>query len=223
MDRNKEWLIPGAIVLAGFVLAVAIFYARDGYIFGLPKGDPSAMRAISPEEHVIGNPEAPVQIVVYSDMDSAYSKEYQRTLAQLMTEYGSTGKVVWVYRHFPLVAQNPNSGLHAEASECAASLGGENAFWGFIDLIQTSAPDEEEFDPDNYPAIISQLNIEQAAFDECVRSGRFGKKVEADFRNGLDAGATAAPYTLLKIGDKPATPIMGTVPYETLKRMIDSV
>lgn len=223
MDRNKDWLIPGAIVIAGAILAIAIFYIRDGYIFGLPKGDPSAMRAISPEEHLIGNPEALVQIVVYADMDSSYSKEYQRTLAQLMTEYGSTGKVVWVYRHFPLVAQNPNSGLHAEASECVASLGGENAFWGFIDLIQTSAPDEEEFDPDNYPAIVSQLSLDQAAFDECVRSGRFAKKVESDFRNAIEAGATAAPYTLLKIGDKPVTPISGTVPYETLKQMIESV
>lgn len=223
MQPRNEWLIPGAIVVAGALLAVAIFYIRDGYVFGLPQGDPTAMRPISPDEHLIGNPEAPVQIVVYADIDSQYAKEYMRTLAQLMAEYGASGKVALVYRHLPLVAQNPNSGLHAEAAECAASVGSPTAFWRFIDLLQTNAPDEEEFDPDNYPAIVAQLGIDQTAFDTCLAQDRHAQKVQDDLRNGIEAGATASPYTLLRVGDKPVTPITGAIPYETLKQYIESV
>lgn len=224
MDMNRsQWVLPGAIVLVGMIFAVAIFVIRDNYVFGPPDGDVSLMRPVSPDEHIIGNPDAPVLIVEYADIDSSYSKEFQRTLAQLMTDYGSSGKVAWVYRHFPLVNQNPNASRHAEAAECVTSLGNATAFWRFIDLLQANAPDDEQFDPRNYSAVVKQLGINVEEFNACMASGKFAAKVEADFKNALDAGAVGSPYTIIRIEGKERTPITGAVPYATLKQLIDSV
>lgn len=224
MDMNRsQWVLPGAIVLAGLILAIALFVIRDNYVFGPPDGNPSLMRPVSPDEHIIGNPDAPILIVEYADIDSSYSKEFQRTLAQLMTDYGASGKVAWVYRHFPLVNQNPNASKHAEAAECVTSLGNATAFWRFIDLLQANAPDEEEFNPRNYGAIVSQLGINVDEFNDCLASGRFASRVEADFRNALDAGAVGSPYTIIRVEGRERTPVTGAIPYQTLKDLVESV
>ncbi len=223
MDTTRsQWLIPGAIVFAGLILALAIFSIRQTHILGAPPGDVLSMRAISPEEHIVGNPEAPVIIVEYADMDAPYAKEFQQTMSQLMTEYGAGGKVAWVYRHFPLVDQHPDSISHAEASECVASLGNTTAFWRFIDLLHAYAPGEMQFDPANYDSIVTQLGVSKADFDACLAQGKYTQKVEADFANALAIGAEGSPYSVLLVkGEKPA-PISGSIPYGTLKQIVES-
>lgn len=219
---RSAWLLPGAIIGAGALLAIAIFIVRDGQFFGPRPTSIDAVRPVDPAEHIIGNPKAEVIIIEYADIDSSYAKEYQRTLGQLMSEYGSNGKVAWVYRHFPLINKTPNSLRHAEAAECVASLGNKAAFFKFIDLIQANAPDEEQFDPANYPLIIERLGVDQAAFNACVAEGRFAPKVAADFENALESGATASPYSVILIKGKDPMPINGAIPYATLKRIVDS-
>lgn len=222
MDTTRsEWLIPGAIIVAGALLALTIFFVRSENIF-VPKEGPSAMRPVSPDEHIIGNPDAPVVIVEYADIDSSFAKEYQRTLGLLVTDYGSTGKVAWVYRHFPLVNQSPNSVRHAEAAECVTSLGNASAFWKFIDLMQAAAPDDEQFDPANYGSLVSQLGISVDEFNACVAAGTYADKVAADFEDGLAAGAIASPHSVILIaGEEPIT-IRGSVPYETLRQIVEN-
>ena len=47
----------------------------------------------------------------------------------------SNGEVMWIYRHFPLDGLHPEARDKAVASECAASLGGNDAFWAFADEL----------------------------------------------------------------------------------------
>ena len=44
------------------------------------------------------------------------------------------GQVAWVYRHLPLIDQHVYAEQHAEAAECAASLGGQSMFWLMVFL-----------------------------------------------------------------------------------------
>ena len=222
MDTTRSaWLIPGAILLAGIILAFTIYSIRSTHILGAPQGDLSSMRQIHPDEHIIGDPEAPIIIVEYADIDSPYAKEFQQTLSQLMTEYGASGKVAWVYRHFPLVDQHRYSVEHAEAAECVAFLGNRAAFWRFIDLVQANAPGSSQFNPSGYPALVAQLGVDATEFNECIESERFAARVEADFANALAVGADASPYSILLVRGKEPAVINGSVPYATLKEIID--
>ncbi|HWH07290.1 MAG TPA: thioredoxin domain-containing protein [Candidatus Paceibacterota bacterium] len=223
MDTTRNsWILPGAIVAAGAILAVAIYLVRSEQVFSSPRGNPETMRPISADEHIVGNPQAPIVIVEYADLDSEYAKEFHRTLGQLMVEYGSTGQIAWVFRHFPLVNQNSNAARHAEASECVASLGNPSAFWKFIDLMQASAPDLERFDPANYGTLMKQLGIPEDAFNACLAAGTHADKVAADFEDALVAGAIASPYSIVLIEGKKPIPINGSIPYAALKNIIDS-
>ena len=220
--RTSSWLIPGAIIAAGIIFSITIFVMRDAQLFGASRGDIGAVRPVSPEEHIIGNPDAPVIIIEYADMDSPAAKEFQRTLAQLVSDYGATGKVAWVYRHFPLVNQYPSSARHAEAAECISSLGNASAFWKFIDLLQAAAPDVATFSPEDYDTLVPQLGIRVDEFNACMAEGRFEANVNADFENALQAGAVASPFSIVLIEGREPVTIKGAVPYGTLTRIVDS-
>jgi protein-disulfide isomerase len=220
--RTREaWFIPIAIVAAGLIFSAAIYAHRHNKVEGSATADISLMHPVTQADHLIGSPAAPVVIVEYSDIDSMYSKTFQRTMTQIMSEYAAGGKVAWVYRHLPLIDQHPNSASHAEAAECIASLGGPTSFWRFIDALNSAAPNDIQFDPANYNAVVASLNILPESFQSCMKKHQFQEKVTSDFENGIAIGAGGSPFTVLLVKGQPPVTINGAVPYDGMKKIVD--
>src|SRR5690606_34807350 len=97
----------------------------------LNEGDASAnlenIAPVTADDHIRGNPNAPLMIVEYSDFDCPYCKSFHVTMQKIIEEYGPSGKVAWVYRHLPLTSLHPSAAYIAETSECVAELGGNDA------------------------------------------------------------------------------------------------
>lgn len=218
--NSNFYLVPGAIILGGLILAGAIFLVRGNAPEEI-KGDPAAVRPVSPEEHIIGSPTAPVVVIEYSDIDCPYCKQFQQTMAQIMTEYGPTGNVAWVYRHFPLVRNHPNAARHAEAAECVDSIASGDSFWRFIDALQAAAPDQNQFNPDNYGTVVKSLGVSEDTFNQCMAGGQFRPTVEADTKNALEAGASGTPYLVVLVKGNDPIPVSGALPYASLKATLD--
>lgn len=221
MDTTNRLVLPAAIIISGLILAVAIFVFRSDGGPSASAGDVSQTRPVSPEDHMIGNPEAKVKIVEYSDIDCRYCKGFQKTMAQLMTEYGTDGDVAWVYRHFPLVDIHRYAASHAEAAECVASIAGESSLWRFIDILHAAAPDVNQFNPRDYPGAISQLGVPEAEFTTCMDEGRFADRVQADFENALAAGGEGTPYIVVFVEGQEPVALEGALPYDAMKQVID--
>jgi protein-disulfide isomerase len=217
----KELLIPVAIVVAGLLLSVAIYVVRVKHTVETGTGNPEAVRAVTPSDHIIGNPDAPVTIIEYGDIDSAYSKSFQLTMEQLMTEYTEGGKVAWVYRHFPITTEHANAATNALAAECAASLSLPTTFFRFIDAMQAMAPNENEFNPDQYPILLPQFGIDPTAFKNCMVAAPFEKRIHADYANALASGATGSPFVILLVHGQKPVPINGSLPYAAMKKLIE--
>lgn len=219
--RRETWLIPGAIIAAGLLLAIAVYQIRAQELTLPPEGDVSLVRPVTEADHIIGNPGAPVVIIEYADIDSSYAKDFQQTMAQLMTEYGPPGEVAWVYRHLPLIDKHPNARRHAEAAECVASVGGGNLFWRFIDAAHARASGSQELNPREYDSIVEGLGIEPEAFNSCLNANTHAARVMADFENGLNAGAGGSPFSVVLIKGHPPITIDGAVPYDGMKRIVE--
>ena len=220
-NLRRDYLLPGAIVLAGLILALTVYAVRTESSPKVGAGAPDLVRPVTPADRIIGNPEAPVVLVEYADIDSEYSKQFQAIMQQLMSEYAAGGKVAWVYRHFPLLDQHAGAASHAEAAECAGFLGDEDAFWRFIDALQSAAPGESQFPVEGYAGVARQLGLPEAEFETCLTDGRFTKKVYEDGENALRAGAKGAPYTVVLIDGQKPVGIQGALPYEDMKRVIE--
>lgn len=218
---RRDYLLPGAIVLAGLIIALAVYVIRTETPVRIGGGAPDRVRAVSPVDHIIGNPQAGVKIVTYADIDSPYSKTFQATMQQVMSEYAPSGKVAWVYRHFPLLDQSLASAAHAEAAECAAFLGDDDAFWRFIDAIQMGAPGFSQFPVSGYATIATQLGLPASDFETCLTNGRFTKKVYDDSENALATGAKGSPYIILLVDGNDPVGIQGGLSYEDMKRVIE--
>lgn len=81
-------------------------------------------------DHMIGNPDAPILIIEYSDLECPYCKKFGETMKEIIST--SNGNVAWIYRHWVV---HQTALPKASASECVAQLKGNDAFWKYIDLV----------------------------------------------------------------------------------------
>jgi protein-disulfide isomerase len=217
---NKN-LIPAAIILAGLVLSFTIYSVRFEKTPDPVEGDLTLMTPVGIQDHLIGNPDATVTLITYTDIDCEFCKRFQEAMEQIIAEYGNDGEVAWVMRHFPILDLHPHSGAHAEAAECAAKLGGEESFWRFISALHGATPPGELFTPEGYGPLAKGLGLSETEFLSCTNGSEFDDRVARDFENGLVVGAKGTPFTIVSVKGMAPFAISGFIPYDGLKTIIE--
>ena len=202
MNEQKNKLsIPAAIVLAGFLIAVGIYISDRKNAPATTQPTPTVaaitFKPISKDDHILGNPDAPITIVEFSDTECPFCKSFETTMQGLMSTYGKNGQVAWVYRHFPLDSIHPKTRKEAEATECANELGGNTIFWKYIDTIYSNTPSNNGLDASKLPDFANAVGLDVTKFNTCLASGKYTAKVEAQFQDGLTAGAQGTPYSVM--------------------------
>jgi protein-disulfide isomerase len=228
-------LMPLAVLIAGLVIAAAIFFNRSGQnvpqAISVEQPRDTKIDAFIPidnRDHVQGDPNtAELVIVDYSDLECPYCKSLHETLLRIYAEHKDSGKIAWVYRHFPLSIHS-NSGTLAQASECVAELGGDEAFWPFIDKIFAASDPNVAPDLKQLPIYAKSLRIDEKAFNTCLSSGKYAAKVQADYNNSFKlAGEEVTPFTVFVSKGKPIPLVdssglgLGALPYSTMNALIN--
>lgn len=150
----------------------------------------------SQDDHLYGDLDASVTLIEYSDFECPFCKRFHGTAKQLVD--ASNGQVNWVYRHFPLGFHNPGAQKQAEAAECAAELGGNEAFWTFTDTIYArTRSNGKGFPIENLTPLAAEIGLDQARFQECLDSERFADKVQQQMAAGARAGVSGTPGNIL--------------------------
>jgi protein-disulfide isomerase len=221
MASENKLLIPIAVLVAGALIAGAVFFkSKDPAPNTGDNGTPEeiVVAPVSAEDHVLGNPNAPIVIIEYSDIDCPFCKDFHLTMHRIVNEYGKDGQVAWVYRHFPLDQLHPDARTKAESTECAASLAGNQVFWNYLDALfernETAA---------DLPSIAAEVGIDQTAFSACVSEKRFAARVKADGDAAFAAGGRGTPYSVILTRDGETFPVNGAQPYEVVKQIIDTL
>lgn len=139
-----------------------------------------------------GRADAPLTLVEYSDFQCPFcARHFNQTLPQIAKEYIDTGKLKYVFRHFPLETIHPLAFKASEASECAND---QKQFWPMHDRLfanptQLAAP--------NLPAHAAALGLNAPAFEQCLASARHAAKIRKDLAEGQGLGVTGTPGFLL--------------------------
>lgn len=143
-----------------------------------------------PDEHVYGNPQANLSLVTYCGLDEPFCTRLYPSIIEIVDE--SKGGVNWVFRHFPLsFHEHAQSG--AEASECVASLGGNDAFWKFLTLNYAGGGPA----PENVDAFILKLGIDARAYKTCLDAGMFRDRIDRHQVLGTADGVRGTPDSFL--------------------------
>ena len=221
---KSQYVLPITIVVAGALIAGAVFLVGTS---GAPTGpvDPAktVKRAYDPTvDHLLGNPSAPVKIIEYADLECSHCKTFNATMHQIMDFYGSSGKVAWVYRAFPLAQIHSKAPKEAEAAECAADQGGDTSFFKYIDQVYAVTPSDNGLDLSQLPKIAQSVGLNVDIFTTCLNSGKYSKKVQDSFTEAIAAGGQGTPYILIMVGSD-AVVLQGNQPYDSMRAAIDAV
>ncbi len=182
-------------------------------------GNTEFMRPVTPRDHLRGSPDAPVKIVEFGDTECPLCKRFHPTLQRIVAEY--PGKVAWVFRHYPVDEIHPKARKEAEATECAAELGGNDKFWAYLDRLYEITPSNDKLDPAELPRIAEHVGLNRARFESCLQSGKHAQRVAEDVDDALVAGATGTPYTVVIAPNGRLFAIVGAQPYATVKLVVD--
>ena len=184
----------------------------------------AARKVNSGRDHIRGEAWAEVSLIEYSDFECPFCKRFHGTPASLMGRYA--GRVNWVYRHYPLDFHNPAARREAIASECAAQIGGKEAFWQYADAVfnQTQS-DGKGLPVDNSVEVIAaRLGMNRARFMRCLEDPVSIKRVNEDLVDGAGAGISGTPTTLIRNNRTGATEmIVGAQPPEALIAAVERV
>lgn len=202
-----NWTTPIAIIIAGLLIAGAIFY-KDSQPAQISPGSEYDLEAARPinlkTDHIRGDINAPITIIEYSDLECPFCKIFHQTMLTIYEKYGQAGKVAWVYRHFPLDKPNASgqvlhakAGPEADATECAALLGGNEAFWKLNDKIFAITPSNDGLDLNILPTLAKEIGLNETRFKACLNDKAIADKVEADYQNGIDVGVSGTPFAIM--------------------------
>lgn len=231
MPKEQNLSVPVAIVLAGALIAVSVYFAGHGTApttnTNTNPSNPTAAAVktfvpVSASDHILGSPTAKVAVVEYTDLECPFCKQFHETMQQVMDKYGKSGQVMWVLRNFPLQQLHPNAPKIALAAECVAELGGNTAYWNFISSLFKQAPIGTFFDMTKLASTAGGVGVDEKKFNACVSSGKYNDKVQKEYNDALAAGGNGTPYSVVvvvKTGKTVAIP--GSQPLEQVIAVID--
>lgn len=169
---------------------------------------------INNRDHVRGATNAKVTLIEYSDFECPFCKSFHATMKQVMGAY--SGKVKWIYRHFPLTI-HVDAEKMAQASECAAELGGNEKFWQYADKLAEG----KNLSATDLPRLAQELGLNQNKFESCLNSGKYRDYVSQSISQGAAAGVQGTPGTILITAKGEKQLIKGALNFEMMKALID--
>ncbi len=166
--------------------------------------------SVSDADHIRGNKNAKVTIIEFSDFQCPYCSRFHDTMKQVMAAYPND--VRWVYKNFPLDSIHQFARKAGEAAECA---GEQNKFWEYADKLYEN---QSSFGIDYFKKLAGDLKLNKTKFNDCLDSGKFASKVNADYQMGINAGVRGTPGNFINGQSVP-----GAQPFENLKQIIDGL
>lgn len=130
------------------------------------------------EGTTLGNADAPVTIVEYTDFQCTFcARVAQETLPQVEEEYVANGKAKIVCKHVAFLGEE--SQWAAEAAECAAE---QDKFWEYYDILfanQGGKHNDGAFSKERLKAFAETLGLDTGSFNACLDEGKYINDVAA--------------------------------------------
>jgi protein-disulfide isomerase len=140
---------------------------------------------ITPSDHVQAGDDSVVTLIEYGDYECPHCGAAQPVIKQILARYGD--RLLFAYRHFPLVEIHPHAGPAAETAEFA---GAQGLFWQMHEAIFAH---QHRLSLPTLMALASGLNLSELALREALANGVYAPKVQADFMHGVRNGVNGTP------------------------------
>lgn len=174
------------------------------------------------DDVVLGNNDAPVTIVEFSDYQCPFCRRYfKNTFSEIEKDYIKTGKVKYVFRDFPLEfhKQAPKA---AEAAHCAGEQG---RYW---DMHNKIFDNQSEIQVESLKKYAADIGLDAGSFNSCLDSGKYASEIDKDSDDGRKIAVSGTPTFFIgksRLNSKEitGTRIVGARPLSSFKTIIDQL
>ena len=222
IEKQSQKLVVSSIIVVGVIIAGAILLKGSQPLQKEVKQDTTAPIVENTQtqngEHILGNPNAEVMIVEYSDTECPFCKRFHQTMHSIVE---TDPRVAWTYKHYPIPQLHELAFNESLASECAWEQSGNNGFWNYIDEIYERTNSNDSLPPTELLVIAEDLNLDTREFSTCLEEERYKDKVQADIAEGQSNGVTGTPMSLIMIDGAVMNVIRGAQPEEVVRAMIE--
>ena len=194
--------------------------------------EPTTAKATVDDDAVLGNEDAPVTIIEFSDYQCPFCRKFwTETFSQIKTQYIDTGKVKLVFRDFPLSSLHPMAQASAEAAECVREKGGDTAYFEYHDKMFS---EQNILDSGSASGAVTKTVVytnddlkkwaKDLGYDisSCLDSGKYKSEVVKDTSAATASGGQGTPYfVIMKSGENEGAPLSGAYPFSSFQQIID--
>lgn len=163
-----------------------------------------------------GNTDAKVTVIEFSDFQCPFCKQHaEETQPALDKEFVDTGKVMWVFKHFPL-SIHPQAPAGGAAAECAADQG---KFWEMHDALFKNQDTWTVSDPNPALADLAKgIGLDVDKFTACLADSKAAERVSSDAGEGAPFVQGTPTFIVLYNGEGQIIP--GALPLDTFKKVL---
>ena len=200
---SRDLLIPASIIIAGACIGMGLYFG------GSPAAPPAQVAAqpeqaadttdqvaeVTEADHVKGDRNADIMIVEYSDFDCPFCSRFHTAMDQIVQ---NNDDVAWTYRHFPLEQLHPQARAVSIASECAAKVGGEEAFWSFTDgYFEARGNRDATPHGELITRLVQEAGLSEEEFTTCFADPTIAALVQEDIDNAVATGGRGTPWSVI--------------------------
>jgi cyclophilin family peptidyl-prolyl cis-trans isomerase/protein-disulfide isomerase len=158
---------------------------------------PTPLPEVTAEDWMLGNTDAPLTILEYSDIQCPYCALIEPSLIEYVT--ANPDKVRLIFRHFPL-EMHDKSFIGATLLE-AAGAQGVDKFEALKNDLFTKQADWSSMDPDAFVAYAKEeakaLGIDVTKFTADLENNDLMNKILTQYQGGVAGGVSYTPYIVM--------------------------
>ena len=164
---------------------------------------------IDPARHFIGDPQAPITLVEYSDFQCFYCGKAAATVQELVRKYPQ--KIRVFFKHMPFHEMSRTEALYFEA---IARQSAEKA-WKFHDMAFDRREDILKEKESGLQDLVHLLELDEARLKTDLESRELEDRISEDLNEGRSFGFDATPSFLIN-----GVSVVGALPMEEFERVI---
>jgi protein-disulfide isomerase len=178
-----------------------------------PPGADQIYKVLLGDSPVLGEPDAKVTIVEFSDFECPYCGRVIPTLEQIEKNYGKDVRVVFKHNPLPMHPDAPY------AAKAAIAAGKQGKFWQMHDKLfaANNARTPEALRAPKVDAMAAALGLDLEQYKRDVAAPEAGDLIGSDQAQARQLGANGTPAFFIN-GQK----ITGAQPYENFKDVVDA-
>ena len=222
--KRNQVIIVSAIIVVAVVAAIVVIAMSGQTVATTIDFANLPMSRTEDGAFVLGNADAPVTIVEFSDFACSHCQEYRHTVDLFIREQVATGKAKFEFRLFP-TSGGALSEFAGQVAECADEQQ-PGAFWGAYDQFYQLA-ESGQYGDQMGRTVTEQLGLDYGQILNCTSTA---DQTTASVALGRRLGVSGTPAVLIRNGDSEPVFITfggqtysaGGTPYEVLKQVVEA-